>query len=178
MPSSLQRLMKFWTSRGLNSSVSIPFAFITRFDHAELIAHIQNGKRRRKPASWWCRRSKRLHKPWKVPTHIARGLIGIMFCRRASISLAALLVKVTARISLGWAYSVEAGRQCGLLRRAFSPNRRCKNQCGLGFGSHCLGLLLIKRFSNGLHSFLLIQRSEKSSKRICTLQAQWRTLTT
>ncbi len=47
-------------------------------------------------ASFQCARRKRLHRPWKVPTHMPRTGIGSIAPRRASISLAALLVKVTA----------------------------------------------------------------------------------
>src|SRR5690349_2743227 len=43
----------------------------------------------------------RLHNPWKVPTHIPRVLIGNIAETRASISRAALLVKVTARMPCG-----------------------------------------------------------------------------
>ena len=39
--------------------------------------------------------------PWKVPTHIARAGTRIIGSRRARISPAALLVKVTARIDCG-----------------------------------------------------------------------------
>ena len=41
-------------------------------------------------------RSSRLHRPWKVPTHIPRVLMGSMAEMRVSISRAALLVNVTA----------------------------------------------------------------------------------
>jgi hypothetical protein len=44
---------------------------------------------------------KRLHRPWKVPIHMPRVLIGNIADRRVSISLAALLVKVTARMPWG-----------------------------------------------------------------------------
>ena len=53
------------------------------------------------PASRWCVRSSRLQRPWKVPTHIPRVLIGSIAESRVSISRAALLVKVTARIPAG-----------------------------------------------------------------------------
>jgi hypothetical protein len=52
-------------------------------------------------ASLWCARKKRLHRPWKVPIHMPRTLTGSMADRRAIISLAALLVKVTARMPPG-----------------------------------------------------------------------------
>ncbi len=47
-------------------------------------------------ASLWCARKKRLHSPWKVPIHMPRTFNGSMAVSRATISLAALLVKVTA----------------------------------------------------------------------------------
>src|SRR5471030_1837304 len=49
-------------------------------------------------ASRWWVRSRRLHRPWKVPIHMPRVLIGIIADKRAIISFAALLVKVTARM--------------------------------------------------------------------------------
>src|SRR5687767_11316713 len=48
----------------------------------------------------------RLHRPWKVPTHMPRVLIGSIAEMRASISLAALLVKVTAMRPCGLAWPV------------------------------------------------------------------------
>jgi hypothetical protein len=59
-----------------------------------------------RPASRWCARSSRLHSPWKVPIHMPRVLIGSMADRRVSISRAALLVNVTARIPAGLASPV------------------------------------------------------------------------
>src|SRR5579864_4720834 len=43
----------------------------------------------------------RLHRPWKVPTHMPRTLIGSIAEMRVSISRAALLVKVTASRPFG-----------------------------------------------------------------------------
>ena len=43
----------------------------------------------------------RLHRPWKVPTHMPRVLIGSMADSRVIISFAALLVKVTASTLIG-----------------------------------------------------------------------------
>jgi hypothetical protein len=43
----------------------------------------------------------RLQMPWKVPTHMPRVLMGSMAERRVSISLAALLVKVTGEDARG-----------------------------------------------------------------------------
>jgi len=54
-----------------------------------------------RPAGLWCARSNRLHRPWKVPIHMPRTFTGSMADRRATISLAALLVKVTARMPPG-----------------------------------------------------------------------------
>ncbi|MNS53283.1 hypothetical protein D3C72_860340 [compost metagenome] len=53
------------------------------------------------PASRKCARSMRLHRPWKVPIHMPRVLIGSIDDSRVCISLAALLVKVTARMPAG-----------------------------------------------------------------------------
>ena len=47
-------------------------------------------------ASFQCARRKRLHRPWKVPIHMPRTFTGSIADSRVSISLAALLVKVTA----------------------------------------------------------------------------------
>ena len=49
-----------------------------------------------RPASRWCRRKKRWQRPWNVPSHMARTLTGIIAPKRVCISLAALLVNVTA----------------------------------------------------------------------------------
>ena len=57
-------------------------------------------------ASFQCARRKRLHRPWKVPIHMPRTFTGSMFCKRASISLAALLVKVTASTPPGETWPV------------------------------------------------------------------------
>jgi hypothetical protein len=54
-----------------------------------------------RPASRKCARSMRLHRPWKVPIHMPRVLIGSIDDSRVCISLAALLVKVTARMPAG-----------------------------------------------------------------------------
>ncbi len=47
-------------------------------------------------ASFQWDRKNRLHKPWKVPIHMPRTGSGSMLSNRVTISLAALLVKVTA----------------------------------------------------------------------------------
>ena len=57
-------------------------------------------------ASFQCARRKRLHRPWKVPTHMPRTGIGSIADRRVSISLAALLVKVTAITPAGETWPV------------------------------------------------------------------------
>ncbi|MNT31189.1 hypothetical protein D3C72_1670150 [compost metagenome] len=49
-------------------------------------------------ASFQCARSRRLHRPWKVPIHMPRTFTGSIAVSRVIISLAALLVKVTARM--------------------------------------------------------------------------------
>ena len=48
----------------------------------------------------------RLHRPWKVPIHMPRVLIGSIAASRVSISLAALLVKVTASMPCGETWPV------------------------------------------------------------------------
>src|SRR5215831_10550064 len=48
----------------------------------------------------------RLARPWKVPTHMPRVLIGSMAEMRVSISFAALLVKVTAMRPAGLTWPV------------------------------------------------------------------------
>ena len=57
-------------------------------------------------ASFQCARRKRLHRPWKVPTHMPRTGIASIASRRVSISLAALLVKVTASTPPGESWPV------------------------------------------------------------------------
>ena len=54
-----------------------------------------------RPASLWCFLRNRLHKPWNVPTHIPLVLMGSWEEILTSISFAALLVKVTARMPPG-----------------------------------------------------------------------------
>ncbi len=48
----------------------------------------------------------RAHEEWKVITHIAFARAPTSCATRSRISVAALLVKVIARISDGWACSV------------------------------------------------------------------------
>jgi len=60
-----------------------------------------------RPASRQCARSRRLHRPWKVPIHIPRVLTGTSADSRAVISLAALLVNVTARMPCGPTWLVD-----------------------------------------------------------------------
>src|SRR2546421_595772 len=48
----------------------------------------------------------RAHAEWKVMTHILRAWLPTRASTRSRISCAALLVKVIARISLGWAWRV------------------------------------------------------------------------
>ncbi len=59
-----------------------------------------------RPASFQCARRKRLHRPWKVPIHMPRTLIGSIVDSRVSISLAALFVKVTAITPAGESWPV------------------------------------------------------------------------
>ena len=61
-------------------------------------------------ASRKCARSIRLHSPWNVPIHIPRVCTGVIAESRVSISFAALLVNVTARIDSGDACPVPSSQ--------------------------------------------------------------------
>ena len=60
----------------------------------------------------------RLHKPWNVPIHMPRVDTGSMVDRRVSISLAALLVNVTASTALGGTRRAVRARWRQLVRLA------------------------------------------------------------
>ncbi|GAO27181.1 hypothetical protein ALISP_7001 [Alicycliphilus sp. B1] len=64
----------------------------------------------------------RLHRPWKVPIHMPRTLMGSMADRRVSISLAALLVKVTARMPPGVAWPVESSQAMRVVSTRVLPD--------------------------------------------------------
>jgi hypothetical protein len=100
-PAPSAPLMKWQSSRGGNFSSSTLSAFSRRLTAASWSAESRIWNSCGRPASRWWARSRRLHRPWKVPIHMPRVLIGSMAARRVSISLAALLVKVTARMPCG-----------------------------------------------------------------------------
>src|SRR5213595_1187210 len=93
--------MKYCTSRGGKRSSSTPSAFSRRFTAASWSCESRIWNACGRPASRWCARSIRLHRPWKVPIHMPRVFTGSIALTRVSISRAALLVKVTARMPPG-----------------------------------------------------------------------------
>src|SRR5437016_11438207 len=93
--------MKYCTSRGGKRSSSAPSAFSRRFTAASWSCESKIWNACGSPASRWCARSIRLHRPWKVPIHMPRVFTGSIALTRVSISRAALLVKVTARMPPG-----------------------------------------------------------------------------
>src|SRR5438034_743366 len=100
-PSSFWALMKYCTSRGGKRSSSTPSVFSRRFTAASWSCESRIWNACGSPASRWCARSIRLHRPWKVPIHMPRVFTGSIALTRVSISRAALLVKVTARMPPG-----------------------------------------------------------------------------
>src|SRR3569833_120240 len=93
--------MNHCTFFGSYFSVSTFIAFINRLIADSWSELSRIWKDCGSPASRQCVRSSRLASPWKVPTHMPRVLIGSMAEMRVSISFAALLVKVTARMPCG-----------------------------------------------------------------------------
>src|SRR3989442_7088092 len=93
--------MKYCTSRGGKRSSSTPGVFSRRFTAASWSCESRIWNACGSPASRWCARSIRLHRPWKVPIHMPRVFTGSIALTRVSISRAALLVKVTARMPPG-----------------------------------------------------------------------------
>jgi hypothetical protein len=87
--------------RGGNFSSSMPCAFARRLMSDCWSPESMIWKSCGRFASRKCARSRRLHRPWNVPTHMPRVLIGSIAESRVSISRAALLVKVTARMPPG-----------------------------------------------------------------------------
>ena len=106
MPFSLAWAIKYWSCLGgyFSSSILSDFKSLLMADNWSWVSKIWNVDG--KPASLWWALNKRLHRPWKVPTHIPLVLIGIMAERRVNISLAALFVKVTAKTPTGEAWPV------------------------------------------------------------------------
>src|SRR5215468_5512088 len=95
-----------------------------------------------RPKSSACRRSTRTPMAWKVPSHMPSAAPPIRAATRSSISRAALLVKVTARICEGLALvlvqPVEMGRRCHgtAFRRGFGRHGVVGNFERIGGGRH------------------------------------------
>jgi hypothetical protein len=101
-----------------------------------------------KPASLRVRRKKRLHRPWKVPIHMPRVFTGSMADRRACISLAALLVKVTAIMPPGDTCPVCSSQAMRVVSTRVLPEPAPAriSACSLGrtTAARCSGLRLCK----------------------------------
>src|SRR5882672_9117177 len=102
-------------------------------------------------------RKRRLHRPWKVPTHMPRVLIGSIAEMRVSISLAALFVNVTASTPPGPTLPVWISQAMRVVRtRVFpepAPARISADWSGRVTAASCSGLrfsrrLCIRAFAN------------------------------
>src|SRR5437762_6921048 len=86
----------------------------------------------------------RLQRPWNVPIHIPRVFAGVSTDRRRSISFAALLVKVTARIDNGVAWPVASSHAIRVVRTRVlplpAPARISAEPCGNVTAASCSGL--------------------------------------
>ena len=100
-PSSLAPAMNQLTCLGTKRSSSSCIALMMRLTADSWSAVSRIWKPCGSPASFQCARRKRLHRPWKVPIHMPRTLIGSIAASRACISLDALLVNVTAISAAG-----------------------------------------------------------------------------
>ncbi len=120
-PRSLLPLMKCCACLGGNFSSSMPMALITRLTTESWSAESRIWKVEGNSASRWWARSRRLQRPWKVPTHMPRVLMGSMAEMRVSISRAALLVKVTARMPCGLALCVATRKAMRVVRTRVLP---------------------------------------------------------
>ncbi len=91
----------------------------------------------------------RLHRPWKVPTHMPRTLIGSMAEMRVSISFAALLVNVTARMPAGLTLPVWISQAMRVVSTRVLPEpapARISACCGGSVtAASCSGLRLARR---------------------------------
>ena len=100
-------------------------------------------------ASRKCARSIRLHRPWNVPIHIPRMLTRVIDERRTSISFAALLVNVTARIDSGDAWPVAKSQAMRVVNTRVlplpAPARISAEACGSVTAASCSGLRLARR---------------------------------
>ena len=110
-------------------------------------------------ASFQCARRKRLHRPWKVPIHMPRTLIGSIADRRVSISLAALLVKVTAITPPGDTWPVDRSHAMRVVSTRVLPDpapaRISAGFAGSVTAASCSGLRL-RRSGGSLAGRLLI----------------------
>ncbi len=88
--------MNHVTCFGTNRSSSRFIAFTTRLTAESWSCESRIWKPCGSPASFQCARRKRLHRPWNVPIHMPRTLMGSIADRRVIISRAALFVNVTA----------------------------------------------------------------------------------
>src|SRR6185312_12089297 len=90
----------------------------------------------------------RLHRPWKVPTHMPRMLTGVSAESRASISFAALFVNVTPRIDSGVACPVASSHAMRVVSTRVlplpAPARISADACGSVTASSCSGLRLAR----------------------------------
>ena len=97
-------------------------------------------------ASFQCARRKRLHRPWKVPIHMPRTLTGSMAVSRVIISLAALLVKVTASTPPGDTWPVCSSQAMRVVSTRVLPEPAPARISALPSGSvtaaRCSGLRL------------------------------------
>ncbi len=102
-----------------------------------------------RPASFQCARRKRLHRPWKVPIHMPRTATGSMADRRVSISLAALLVKVTASTPPGETWPVCSSQAMRVVNTRVlpepAPARIRAGTAGSVTAASCSGLRLCSR---------------------------------
>ncbi len=91
----------------------------------------------------------RLHRPWNVPTHMPRVFTGVSAESRVSISLAALLVNVTARIDSGLAWPVASSQAMRVVSTRVlplpAPARISADACGSVTAASCSGLRFSRR---------------------------------
>jgi hypothetical protein len=90
----------------------------------------------------------RLQRPWNVPIHMPRTLIGVIVDSRTSISFAALFVNVTARIESGDAWPVARSHAMRVVRTRVlplpAPARISADRCGSVTAASCSGLRLAR----------------------------------
>src|SRR6185436_12393551 len=86
----------------------------------------------------------RLQRPWKVPIHMPRTLIGVIVDSLTSISFAALFVNVTARIESGDAWPVARSHAMRVVSTRVlplpAPASTSAEPCGSVTASSCCGL--------------------------------------